>query len=86
MLEANCVAMTRPLPWWPITRCMMRCSTEASLVVRPGDSTLVESLMNNVAPSFPVCEQECEDTRRTAPAQGFKHAPNTILCKAQVMP
>ena len=45
--------MTRPLPWCPITRCMMRRSTEASLVVRPGDSTLVESLMKSVAPSLP---------------------------------
>ena len=33
---------------------MMLRSTEASLMVRPGDSTLVESLMNNVAPSLPA--------------------------------
>ena len=54
IFEANCVAMTRPLPVCPSTRCISRCSTDASLVVRPGDSTLVESLMNSVAPSRPA--------------------------------
>lgn len=54
ILDANCVAMTRPLPVCPSTRCISRCSTDASLVVRPGDSTLVESLMNSVAPSRPA--------------------------------
>ena len=56
MLEANCVAMTRPLPRWPMTRCMMRRSTDASLKVRPGDKTLVESLMKSVAPSLPALQ------------------------------
>lgn len=37
-----------------MTRCMIRRSTDASLTVRPGDKTLVESLMNRVAPSLPA--------------------------------
>lgn len=46
--------MTRPLPWWPITRWMRLFSTTASLVVRPGASTLVESDMKSEMPSLPA--------------------------------
>jgi hypothetical protein len=50
----TCVVMTRPLPWWPATLRASASSTTRSLVVRPGDSTLVESLMNSVTPSRPA--------------------------------
>ena len=45
---------TRPLPWWRITRSMSALRTPASLVVRPGDSTLVESLISSATPSLPA--------------------------------
>lgn len=54
----TCVVMTRPLPWWPITRLISAVSTTASLVVRPGASTLVESDMNSATPSRPKMSRE----------------------------
>ena len=53
-LEANCVVMTRPFPSWPSTRVTRASRTVVSLSVRPGDRTLVESLMNSATPSLPA--------------------------------
>jgi len=47
------VVMMRPRPAWPMTRRMSASSTSASLVVRPGDFTLVLSLISSATPSFP---------------------------------
>mmetsp|Transcript_11085 Transcript_11085/g.31102 ORF Transcript_11085/g.31102 Transcript_11085/m.31102 type:complete len:232 (+) Transcript_11085:2492-3187(+) len=53
-LDANCVLMILPLPWWSMHLLMRFFATSTSDVVRPGDSTLVESLMRSVAPSAPI--------------------------------
>ncbi len=51
------MAMTRPLPLCDATRLIMACCTVDSLMVRPGDSTLVLSLMNSVTPSRPAANK-----------------------------
>jgi len=52
MLDANCVVMIRPL--CPNTFCIIASRMTLSLVVRPGDSTFVESLIMSVTPSLPT--------------------------------
>mmetsp|Transcript_46017 Transcript_46017/g.73667 ORF Transcript_46017/g.73667 Transcript_46017/m.73667 type:complete len:207 (-) Transcript_46017:711-1331(-) len=52
MLDANCVVMMRPL--CPSTLCIIDSLMVDSLMVRPGESTLVESLIISVTPSLPT--------------------------------
>ena len=61
-LEANWVVMTRPFPWCPSTLFTKASLTTVSLTVRPGESTLVESLMNKATPSLPVKVQEANQS------------------------
>ena len=60
-LDANCVVITRPFPSWPMTRVTRASRTVVSLSVRPGDRTLVESLMNRATPSLPAMQMRSLD-------------------------
>lgn len=54
MLEANCVAITRPLPSCSATFRSRFSATSRSPTVRPGDSTFVESDISSATPSAPA--------------------------------
>mmetsp|Transcript_4963 Transcript_4963/g.9319 ORF Transcript_4963/g.9319 Transcript_4963/m.9319 type:complete len:249 (-) Transcript_4963:239-985(-) len=75
-LEANCVAMMRP--WWPCTRRTSAASTSRSEVVRPGESTLVESLIIRVTPSLPATSNA--DRSKICPSTGSSSIFQSPVC------
>ena len=76
MFDANCVVMIRPR--WPNTLRMMPSLTADSLIVRPGDKTLVLSLIMSVTPSFPTRSHDVRSNMR--PSTGFSSIFQSPVC------
>jgi len=84
--EANWVVMMRPLPWWPMTRCMSASRTVVSLRVRPGDNTFVESLMNSATPSLPAPDTEVRTVTEAQTEACERCLACLVACLGQALP
>mmetsp|Transcript_5216 Transcript_5216/g.17436 ORF Transcript_5216/g.17436 Transcript_5216/m.17436 type:complete len:357 (-) Transcript_5216:898-1968(-) len=76
MFDANCVVMIRPL--CPNTFCIMDSRITLSLIVLPGDKTLVLSLIMSVTPSLPT-RSNCSRSK-IRPSTGFSSIFQSPVC------